>query len=428
MAQRKTITKRAVDAFTCKRGKDRSILWDDSLTGFGVVAHASGSKTYVVQYRLNGRSHRFALGLHGRLTPDQARKLAQRTLGEIQSRKDPLGKPEADRKAELARRTFRQVAEEFMRLHVAAGRKANTTSSYRRHLDLHIFPALGSVRMDELKRVNVSRFHADLSDRPYEANRCLAVISAIWNWAAKRDEVGFVDNPAKGVERFKEEKRERFLGDKELARLGDTLREAETKGLTWQMERPGKKTKHIPKGERRTKIDPYAVAAIRLLVLTGARLCEILHAKWEHVDFERSEIRLPDSKTGRKTIYLSAPAMAILSSLPRQRSNRHIIPGAKAGEPRADLKKPWAAVARAAKLMGVRIHDLRHSFASVGAGASLGLPIIGKLLGHTQAATTARYSHLDADPMHKAANVIGSRITAAMEGKPVDNVVPLARA
>jgi integrase len=160
------------------------------------------------------------------------------------------------------------------------------------------------------------------------------------------------------------------------------------------------------------------------LILTGARLREILDAQWQHADFERGILFLPDSKTGRKPVYLSAPATEVFASLPRLEGNPHIIAGLKDGAPRADLKKPWAAVTKAAKLEGVRIHDLRHSFASIGAGASLGLPIIGKLLGHTQASTTHRYAHLDADPMRRAAETIGATIAAAIDGS-VQPVVPM---
>jgi integrase len=165
------------------------------------------------------------------------------------------------------------------------------------------------------------------------------------------------------------------------------------------------------------KLDPYAVAALRLLLLTGARLREILHAKWEQVDVGRGVIFLAESKTGKKPIYLSAAAQAVLAALPRLEANPYVIAGARDGAPRSDLKKPWAAVTHAARLGGVRIHDLRHSFASFGAGASLGLPIIGKLLGHSQAATTHRYAHLDADPMRRAVETIGATINAAMNGK-----------
>jgi integrase len=165
---------------------------------------------------------------------------------------------------------------------------------------------------------------------------------------------------------------------------------------------------------RAAPADPYAVAAIRLLILTGARLREILHAQWRHVDFERGILFLSDSKTGPKPIFLNAAATAVLAGLPHLDGNPHIFPGQKDGAPRTSLSGLWIRLKRAAGLDGLRIHDLRHSFASIGAGASLGLPIIGKLLGHTQAATTQRYAHLSNDPVRAAAEAIGERIDAAM--------------
>jgi integrase len=288
--------------------------------------------------------------------------------------------------------------------------------------------AIGSKRIADVHRSDVARLHGKMAGKPYEANRTLALISAVWNWAARRGEVSLASNPAKGIERYREHKRERFLTSDELARLGDALRLGETEGLPYEVDESKPKAKHAPKAEnRRVKLDPFAAAAIRLLVLSGARLREILDAQWSQVDFERGVIFLLDSKTGRKTLYLSAAALDVLSSLPRIESNPHIIAGAKDGAPRADLKKPWAAVTRTAGVQGVRLHDLRHSFASIGAGASLGLPIIGKLLGHSQAATTHRYAHLDADPMRRAAEAIGSTINAAMNRKPSAEVVTLAQ-
>jgi integrase len=160
--------------------------------------------------------------------------------------------------------------------------------------------------------------------------------------------------------------------------------------------------------------------------------------RWEHVDFERGMLLLPDSKTGKKAIVLNAPALDVLANLPRL--GAYVIAGQSAGTkeegPRHDLKRPWQAVAKRAGLEGVRIHDLRHTHASVGAGAGLGLPIIGKLLGHTQASTTARYAHLDADPLRRASDRIGSHIAAAMGDAKLSaegfagegaNVVPLPR-
>jgi integrase len=160
--------------------------------------------------------------------------------------------------------------------------------------------------------------HTSLASAPYAANRFLAIVSKCFSWATDR---GLVPeghfNPAGRIERYREEGRERFLTNEELARLGDVLREGETVGLPYEVDETNPKAKHAPKaGNRRIKLDPYAVAAIRLLIVTGARLREILDAQWQHVDFERGILFLPDSKTGRKPVYLSAPAMQVLASLP----------------------------------------------------------------------------------------------------------------
>jgi integrase len=154
---------------------------------------------------------------------------------------------------------------------------------------------------------------------------------------------------------------------------------------------------------------------VRLLLFTGCRLREILHLRWDHVDLERGCLFLPDSKSGRKTVILNAPALAVLSRL--DRVGPYVVPGDDPERPRHDLKRPWDAVIGRAGLVGVRLHDLRHTYASFGAGGGFGLPIIGKLLGHTQASTTQRYAHLDADPLRRASDAIGSRIAAALAGR-----------
>jgi integrase len=418
------ISKRSVKELECEAGKDRAFLWDEALAGFGVAAFPTGRKVYVAQYRQHGRSRRVAIGEHGRLTPDEARSRAKAILGAAETGADPI----EERRAAREVRTFAAVAEDFLRLHVSAKRKGRTKDEYEALLRGHVLPAVGSKRILDVRRVDVARLHGKLADTPYQANRALALVSAVWNWAARRDEVSLADNPAKGIERYPERGRERYLTTEELARLGAALDEGETIGLPYEVDETKPKSKHAPKADkRRVKLDPFAVAAIRLLILTGARFREILDAKWSQVDLERGVIFLADSKTGRKPIYLSAAAQAVLAALPRIEGNPHIIAGAKDGASRADLKKPWAAVCRAAGLEGVRLHDLRHSFASFGAGASLGLPIIGKLLGHSQAATTHRYAHLDADPLRRAVDTIGATIAAAMEGNKGGQVVPLKK-
>lgn len=400
------------------------ILWDEALAGFGVAAFPTGRKAYVAQYRWDGRSRRVTIGDHGRLTADEARSQAKQILGAVETGADPI----EERRAARAVRSFADAAQDLLTLHVATKRKGRTGDEYSALLEGRILPAIGAQRILDVRRSDVARLHASMSGTPYLANRALAVISAVWNWAARRDEVDANLNPAKGIERYPEQGRERFLTSEDLSRLGATLSEGEKEGLPYVVDETKPKSKHAPKPEsRRVKLDPVAVAALRLLIFTGARLKEILHAQWSQVDLERGILFLPDSKTGRKPVYLSAAARAVLSDLPRIEGNPHIIAGAKDGAPRADLKKPWVAVQRASGLEGLRLHDLRHSFASVGAGASLGLPIIGKLLGHKQATTTARYAHLDAGPLRRAVDAIGATISAAMESGKTAEVVRFAK-
>ena len=417
------VSKRSIDALECPSDKDRIFLWDDALAGFGVCALKTGKKSYVAQFRKDGRSRRVAIGDHGRLTPEEARSAAKKLLGAVEAGADPV----EERRAARAVKSFREVAEDFVELHVGAKRRERTKGDYIVLLNRHILPAIGGKRICDLRRLDIANMHTAISrETPVAANRALSVVSAVWAWAARRDIVPAADNPAKGLERNPEQRRERFLSPEEFGRLGEALRLAETKGLPWAVDDAKPTSKHFPKPDKRqSTADPYAVAAIRLLILTGARLREILHAQWSWVDLSRGVIFLPTSKTGAKPLYLSAAAQAVLESIPRLEGNPYIIVGSKPGAHRADLKKPWAAIIRAAGLEGLRIHDLRHSFASVGAGTSLGLPIIGKLLGHSQPTTTARYAHLDADPLRRAADRIGATITALMTNSTNGNIVKL---
>jgi integrase len=334
------ISKRSVDALVCPPSKDREILWDETLTGFGVTAFPTGRKVYVVQYRQHGRSRRVSIGEHGRLTADEGRCRAKTILGQVAQGADPI----AERRKARAVRTFGEIAADFVIIHVAAKRKGRTGKSYESLLRNHILPAIGSKRVEDVRRADVAHLHSSMKHTPGAANRTLSVVSAIWNWAARREEVRTEDNPAKGVERYREQGKERFLTSEELTRLGDALVEGETIGLPWDADEEAPNGKHLARIEnRRTRTDPFAVAAIRLLIFTGARLSEIVKLKWESIDFERGMIFLPDSKTGRKPVYLSAPALAILSGLPRVEGTPYVVAGAKAGKPRADLNKPWRA-------------------------------------------------------------------------------------
>jgi integrase len=409
------ITKRLIDGLKPRGGE--YFVWDGSLAGYGVRVQSTGAMSYVVKYRAgSGRAaptRRLTLAKVGTITPDEARMLAKKTLGSVAHGADPAAQRAADKRAS----TLAEVAEQFLTEHMDAKRSASSARSYRDLFERLVFPEIGKRKADKITSAEIQRLHSKNAHTPYQANRMLRVLSSLFTFASKAHVVPVGFNPCRGIEYFPEEGRERYLSTQELAQIGEAIREAETIGLPYAVDEANPKAKHAPKAaNRRTIVGPHAAAALRLLIFTGARLREILHLKWEHVDFERGLLMLPTSKTGKKTVVLNAPALAVLNGLPR--IGTYVIAGISAGEegerPRSDLKKPWKAVSKRAVLTGVRIHDLRHTHASVGTGAGLGLPIIGKLLGHTQSATTQRYAHLDNDPLKKASEHIGSRLAAAM--------------
>lgn len=406
------LTKRIID-LAGPRGR-RYEIWDAELKGFGLRVEPSGLKSFILRYRPGGRraAKRFVnLGRYGAVTPDEARRQAREHLGAVARGVDPA----QERARKRAAATIGEVAQRFIDEHVVPKRKASTIASYRHAFDAHILPDFRSRQAEAITRADVARLHHRLEDRPATANYVMAVLSSLYSWCDQQGLVPDGYNPVTRLERYREQGRERYLTSAELTRLGDALREAETTGVPWQVDETGPGAKHLAKPEnRRTVLDPGAVAAIRLLILTGARLREILHLRWNEVDVERGLAFLPDSKTGRKTLVLSRAAIRVLQALPRTNPT-FVIAGNKDEKPRADLNKPWRAVRQRANLPGVRLHDLRHTFASIGAGASLGLPIVGKLLGHSQPETTARYAHLDASPLRQAADLIGDKIDDSLD-------------
>jgi integrase len=404
------LTKRIIDGLEIT-GADY-VAWDADLLGFGVRVRASGAKSYILLYRAgSGRSapkRKLTIGGIGKLTPEEARTLAKKALGQIANGSDPAAIRTEERKA----LNVSELADLFLCDHVEAKRKPGTARHYRDILTRIVLPDLGTMKVDKVSFSDIARIHLKWKKTPYQANRVLAVMASMYSFAAKRKFIPSGFNPAHGLEKYAEEGRERFLSIEELERLGAAIREAETVGFAWAVDDSKSSSKHVPKENRRTTIGPHAAGALRLLLFTGCRLREILHLKWEHVDFERGLLFLPESKTGKKTVVLNAPALAVLNALPRV--GGFVIAGETEHKPRTDLKRPWAMVTKRANLEGLRIHDIRHSFASFGAGGGMGLPIVGKLLGHANATTTARYAHLDADPLRRASERIGSTIAAAM--------------
>jgi integrase len=405
---RDKITKRSVDALKAPADGAEAVLWDSEMKGFGVRVQRGGAKSYILHYRVvslrsGAPLRKLTIGRHGSpWTPETARGEARRLLGMIEDGADPA----ADKIARREAPTIAELAERFLVEHATAKRKGRTAAEYQRLSDKIILPALGKRKAAEVTRAEVAKLHHAQRAAPYQANRVLAVLSKMFNLAERWGLRPDGSNPCRHVEKFAERKRERMLSPAELARLGDALASYEG--------------------------SPYVVAAVKLLVFTGARLSEVLGLCWEWIDFDRGEARLPDSKTGAKTLHLPPPALAVLAELPRLDDNPHVIVGQKAGAALVNLEKPWRAIRAAAGLEDVRLHDLRHAFASVAASSGMGLPIIGKMLGHTQAATTARYAHLASDPVKEAAAAVAGRIAAAMGGSSTEpgggtNVAPLRR-
>lgn len=420
------LTKRYVDALRVV--EHDTFYWDTDLRGFGLKLTPAGRKSYVVQYRVMGRdrqSVRMTIGSHGKMTPDEARKAAKRYLGQAEEGIDP---------AEAKRAAKKDMAiAELCDLYLSEGvatKSATTVLRDRSRIERHIKPLIGKKRLGLLERADIERMQSDIGngktarDEKTEAKRgrsivrggegaareTVVLLSSILGFAVNRRLRS--DNPALGVKKFRAHKRERFLSPKELAALGAALTEFEIAGGS-----------------------PFGAAAIRLLILTGARKSEILSLRWSWVDWDRSCLRLPASKTGERVISLGAAALQELKAIQSNLwdgSSPWVIQGKasvdNAKEPRCfvGLQKVWERVRTIAELPDVRLHDLRHSFASVGASGGDSLYIVGKLLGHKQAHTTQRYAHLADDPVKAAADRISNQIQAAMSDKSAE-IVPITR-
>jgi integrase len=417
-----------------------TVIYDSELKGFGLklmppsTKNPDGAKSWIVEYRpgAGGRGvakKRIVLGSVGSLSPEKARDAAKTMLANVRLGIDPS----AARAESRAAKTVADLAPIYS-AETDPIRKHRTVVTYATYWNNHLLPLLGSMVASAVTKNDIVRVHRAIGvEHQVTANRVVTMLAHFYSWAQEAKHVPEGCNPARRIDRFKETAKERFLSTEELGRLGAALRRGEGVGIPWaptDLSRP--KAKHAVKRpeNRLSKISPQVAGAIRLLIFTGARLREILNLEWGQVDFERGMLFLPDSKSGKKNIVLGAPAVAILSSLRElaieeartlkpsvsKPLSTFVFPTEDLTRPRHDLAKPWKVITREANLEGLRLHDLRHSYASVGAAASLGLPIIGKLLGHRAVKTTERYAHLDADPLRRATDIIGLSITSAMNG------------
>ena len=382
----KRISQRTVEALTVEKD---TVFWDPELSGFGVRVYPSGSKYYVVQTRARGEAaKRVTLGRHGVITAEEARRRAALIVARIKAGKNPV--PESMARKLANGPTVAELAERWLEEHVAVRCKPKTAEDYRQTVSKHIVPTFGKMPALAVEHADVTELHHGLRQTPVMANRVVDTLSRIYNAAENRGLIPEASNPCRLVLKNRERRRERFLTDEELRRLGRVLDEAETC----------------------SGVSVHAVAAMRLLLLTGCRKGEILNLKWDEVDLKANELRLPDTKTGPRTISLSAEAAGVLAAIPRIKGNPYVIPGRVEGKHMRNLNDPWEIVCKRAGLKNLRIHDCRHSYASRALALGESLPMIGRLLGHTQVETTARYAHLARDSVQDSALRISESIAA----------------
>lgn len=413
------MAKKKITINSVKSMKPGETLWDTDLKGFGCRCRTEG-RFFMFKYSLHGRQRFFTIGKwEGNLTPDKARGEAEVLRGQVRKGIDVAAQKDAAKKIPVVKEAFASFLEE-----IQDKRSSRTHVEYDRTFKKFISPSIGNYRVEVVSRADVAKLHHSLKDTPYQANRVLALLSSFFSWCDKRGHRTDGINPCRHVEKFEEKSRERFLSEAEIYSLGKAL-DVYEKANKYLPEHPWKKKK----GKKVENISTrYITAAIRLLLLTGARCDEILTLKWIDVDYERKLIRLQESKTGQKTIYLSAPALQLLQSIPRIEGNPYVICGKKEGTHLVNIKDPWGKIRKAAGLTDVRIHDLRHNYASTAVASGYHLKVIGSLLGHANTKTTERYAHLANDPLQTANEAVGRKILDALTTKPKkDNVVNIGR-
>lgn len=378
------LTKRCVEGLATEE-KDY-LAWDRDMRGFGIRVYPSGKKTYLVQYRAGRRTRRITIGQHGVLTAEEARIRAKQLLGDVARGLDPSAEKQAKRRAPTVAGLCDRFLEEYVEQHC----KPTTARDYHSIIRRFIRPRLGPLPIAEVTRADVVAFHHALRDTPYQANRAASMLSKLFNLAEDWGLRQAGSNPARRIKKFREEEKKRYLSDAEQMRLGEVLAEALEEG-----------TESV-----------YAVSAILLLIFTGCRLSEILTLRWDYVTSHHLE--LPDSKTGRRRIPLPREAYDILMELPREAGNPYVILGDVDGAPLVNLQKPWRRIRSKAGLEDVRIHDLRHTYASVAMKDGIDPFTLKEIMGHKNLTTTLRYAHLADDAVQRAAGSVAARLARAV--------------
>jgi integrase len=394
----------AVVAALDAQPRDR-VIFDGLLSGFAVRVTPAGSKIFIAQARAAGVKRRITIGTSPAMKVVVAREAARRMLDDMRAGKNPVAERQVRREALAARDiTIAALSDRWMTEVVRPKRKPRTIDDYERIIAQRIKPELGHVPARMLTWAQVNAFHGGMGRTPRRANYVTSTLRAMLNFAERIGVRPKHSNPVTGVEFFRERVIERFLSEAEIGLAADAIESAERDGV----------------------IGPHAAAGLRLALFTGARSGEITAIKWQHIDWDRKMIRLPDTKLNEpRTIHLSDAACEVLKTLPHV--GPFVIAGAKTGEPYKNMSRAWGVARKYAGLDDVRLHDLRHSYASLCAANGVSLQMIGKLLGHRVVATTQRYAHLARDHVATTNDQIGAVMTRAIESRPAraDNVVKL---
>lgn len=395
------LTKKIIDAAQYDgsgykgNAKGRYVLWDDKLTGFGLRINPAGKKSFVLSYRVHGRKRLITLGNYGVLTLDQARDIAKKYLVLANEGRDPLEERQKAARGEAFKELCTQYLERY-----AKPQKRSWKDDERR-INKRLLPQWANWKIVNIRHADVATLHSKIGvDHPYEANRVVELISKMFQLAKKW---GFVpdnfNNPAIGIDHFKEKKRDRWVTPEELPRLTQAIN---------------------------AESNLYAKQALWLYLLTGARKSEILKAKWEHLDWNRKELKLPETKADRiHYIPLSASALEVLRNTPKLEANPYIIPGLKPGAHLVNIDKPWQRVRKAAGVNDVRLHDLRRTVGSWLAQAGNSLHLIGRVLNHSSQSTTAIYARFGEDHVRKALEDHGNKLFGIAGEKPSADVVTI---
>lgn len=409
------LTKKAIDAAAAS--DERYVLWDSEVRGFGVLVLPSGVKSFIVKYRnAAGRQRRLTIGRFGVFTVDQARDEARAALVAVARGGDPLDERQRVRSAP----DVASLLDRYLEEHVDAHNAKSTAADVRRIVEGHLKPRIGHLQVHAVTKQDLAAVHHALRATRRRANTVLAVASKAFSLAETWGLRPANSNPVRGIKRYDEEERERFLTPDELGRLGEAIRQAEDIGLPWKVTKPG--SKHLPAAEhRRSPLNGMALAAILLLLFTGARLMEILALQWPHVDLAAETVALPDRKgRGRRPHPVNSAAMELLGRLHARKRGKWVLPGDDKGTrhvTKSVVEGAWQRLRAFAGLADVRLHDLRHTVGTYAGQDGSNAFLISHVLRQRTIAVTGRYVNPHADPIRSLSETVGERIVSGLKGK-----------